>query len=148
MLTINAMVRVGPWTIREVNYSKTWTHCERCNERIKEVWVCEVDSDSDLVNTTLDGQRVWRIGSTCGPTLMDVSNGAWKGTSKDLRSRIQLAKRVLKVLTLVRQTGYEDLPDFVEERFQMLLEGTLPEGLRRHLGLMLTWHERQLGLKR
>lgn len=66
----------------------------------------------------------------------------------DLRSRIQLAKRVLKVLTLAKQTGYDDLPELVEERFEMLLEGTLAERLRRHLGFILTRHERQLGLRR
>jgi hypothetical protein len=63
------MVRVGPWTVTQIEFAQEETHCERCDKRIKYIWVCEVDAGSERL-TELNGQVVWRIGSTRGPTLM------------------------------------------------------------------------------
>lgn len=42
MLTIRAMVRVGPWTVLDIERVSPAERCERCGTRIREVWVCEV----------------------------------------------------------------------------------------------------------
>lgn len=71
MLTIRAMVRVGPWVLETVERDDEGTNCDRCDEPIKEIWTCTVDTDWKRLGT-LDGKRRWRIGSTCGPTLLEV----------------------------------------------------------------------------
>src|SRR5688572_19909538 len=71
-ITISAMVRVGPWTVESVQHGP-WRRCDRCGARHREVWVCTVDSDAAELLVTLRGQPTWHIGSTCGPTLMRVS---------------------------------------------------------------------------
>lgn len=144
-LTIRAMVRVGPWTIRNV-YLGDWTNCERCDVRHKAVWECEVDADSPRLATDLGGKAVWRIGSTCGPTLMLVSNEEWNERERPIKSGLRLARRTWQVINAARAQNYGDLPEFVEERLQLLLEGELPERQKRHLGMVVTTHGRWLKL--
>lgn len=144
-LTIRAMVRVGPWTVRNVYYRQTFTNCERCDARLKEVWECEVDADSPRI-VELGGKNIWLIGSTCGPTLMMVSEETWRRHEKPLKSTVRLATRTQRVIDAARATNYTRLPDFVEERLPLLLDGTLPERPRKHLGAVVTTHGRWLGL--
>jgi hypothetical protein len=144
-LTILAMVRVGPWTIRNV-YLGDWTNCERCDARHKEVWECEVDSDSPRLATDLGGKVVWCIGSTCGPTLMLVSDEEWKERERPIKSVLRLAIRTRRVIDVARVQNNGNLPAFVEERLQLLLEGALPEREKRHLGMVVTTHGRWLKL--
>lgn len=144
-LTIRAMVRVGPWTVRQVHYQQTVTNCERCDARIKEIWECEVDLDSPRLSE-LGGKSVWLIGSTCGPTLMMVSEATWKVCERPLKGQLRLAIRTQRVINAARDQGYPDLPDFVEERFPLILAGTLEERSRKHLGMVVTTHGRWLKL--
>lgn len=144
IVTIRAMVRVGPWTVEEVRKELESTHCERCDAEIKEVWVCRVDEGSPRLEE-LDGKAVWRIGSTCGPTLIAVSDEMWHEHEKPLKSRLRLALRATAVLNTARERSYK-LPAFIEERTQELLDGTLADRLRRHLGLVVTTQGRMLKL--
>jgi len=144
-LTIRAMVRVGPWTVRQVHYQPIVTNCERCDARIKEIWECEVDFDSPRLSE-LGGKSVWLIGSTCGPTLMMVSEETWRQHERPLKSQLRLATRTQRVINAAREQRYSDLPDFVEERFPLILAGTLEERLRKHLGMVVTTHGRRLKL--
>lgn len=54
MLTIHAMVRVGPWLLETVEKDDDWSHCERCDEPIKEIWTCTVDAGWERL-VALDG---------------------------------------------------------------------------------------------
>ena len=147
MLTIRAMVRVGPWTVRAVERDENWTSCERCTESIKEIWVCEVDPSYDELLSELGGQLVWRIGSTCGPTLMKVSKDYWKRETKSILKRLRLLKRIEKLIPAAHSAG-QTLPALIEERAQLVANDTLDYRLTGHLGLVLTRFERMLGLRR
>lgn len=144
MLTIRAMVRVGPWVAERVEREEEGSVCERCSKQgIKEIWVCTVDADSDRLQA-LGGKPTWRIGSHCGPILWNVSEETWKENAKPVESRIRLAIRVQKVLSCEglnpRTRG------LLAERLPLLLEGTLGAGLQRHLGSLTAAHGRGLGL--
>jgi hypothetical protein len=145
MLTIRAMVRVGPWTVRDIERMPVAEHCERCETTIKEVWVCEVDSSYERLSE-LGGKTLWRIGNHCGPTLMEVSERVWKDSTGPAVRRLRYAKRAERLIAAAAKAKYE-LPDFVEGRFPALLDGTLEERLIRHLGVVMTTHERRLKLR-
>lgn len=142
-LTIRAMVRVGPWLIRHV-YRGEWTRCERCGARHKEVWECEVDPESPRLGSDLGGKAVWRIGSTCGPALMQVSESTWSRHERPIRSTLRIAVRARQVIEAAKAQDDGDLPAFVEERLEVLLKGELPERLKRHLGAVVAAHGRRL----
>jgi hypothetical protein len=146
MLTINAMVRIGPWIVTTIEHLDKQTNCERCSTSILEVWVCEVDADSPRLGE-LGGKSLWRIGSTCGPTLMQVSDERWKSETSLATKRLRLLKRVdrLQAVALARE---HTLPEFVVGRRQSLIDGTLEDRRFRHLGLVVSTHERRLGLKK
>lgn len=146
MLTIRAMVRFGPWTLNDIERVDELEHCHRCNASIREVWVCEIESSHER-SAELGDQTIWRIGNECGPALMQVSDEVWKHQTSPVRSRIRYAKRLEVLLKKASDARYE-LPAFVEERRVALLNGTLDERLLRHLGLVMTHHERQLGLRK
>jgi hypothetical protein len=144
VISINTMVRVGPWTIERVDRDENWTNCERCDERIKEIWVCTVDEQFvDLAK--LDGKRTWRIGSTCGPTLIDVSNQHWKDGTRGIRAKVRLVTRVITLLEAARAKNHR-LPEFIEPRLALLLAGTIDERAQKHLGLVMTTQGRWLNL--
>jgi len=148
MLTIVAMVRVGPWTLEgiyRVPKSEPMEACKRCRRSIREVWVFRVDEGYDLAK--LDGQPVWRIGSECGPHLEEVNAEIWKQQMKPVTARLALVKRLEAVLKTADAKGYTLLPTFFAERLQPLREGTLDIHLMRHTGGCMAQYERALGLK-
>jgi hypothetical protein len=145
MLTIRAMVRFGPWTLTTIERVEQLEHCQRCDTKIREVWVCEVDAHHNLDG--LSGQSVWRIGSDCGPALMCVSDEVWHRETKVVSQRLRAAKRLDKLLHKAEAMNYE-LPESVAGSRDALLEGSLEERLQKHLGLVMTHHERKLGLRK
>jgi hypothetical protein len=76
VITIEAMVRVGPWLVERVHHGH-WRNCDRCDADYKEVWVCVIEADDSTVGTHLGGKRTWQIGSTCGPKLMLLTDAFW-----------------------------------------------------------------------
>lgn len=144
MLTIRAMVRVGPWTILGVEWIPEWTSCQRCGERIKEVWVCEVDPVSERFEE-LRGQAIWRIGSDCGPKLLAVSDAVWKMARSPIQRRFRLLGRAERLIAVASVRGYE-LPPVVAQRLQGLADGTATDKEMRHLGLVIGTHAKKLRL--
>lgn len=133
LITINAMVKVGPWTIGPVYYGQ-WTRCERCKTPHKEVWTCTIDDSVDdaTVAEKLLGRRKWLVGSTCGPTLEVVSNGKWSGPPKDLQKVVRLAIDASRAIKGGRTSKHEwHYLDLVEEWLPQLLAGTLDRHLQR-----------------
>lgn len=148
MLTIVAMVRVGPWVLQRIDVLGSGDErfpCERCDTKLREIWVCEVDEGADL--RELDGQRTWRIGSTCGPTLLSLSDEVWHEETRVLRSRLGLSKRLVRLLAAAQAQGHS-LPTFVTERLEPLLQGTMSERERKQLGNVMSHHEVVTGLKK
>lgn len=143
MLTIKAMVRVGPWILEHVVYDVDWSKCERCGTNIKWIWTCTVDADSCEL-AALNGQRTWHIGSECGPNLMHVSDEKWGKSIGPVRSRIRLALRTQRVLNA--GVELEDVRELLSERFSKLVEGTLPRYLQRHLGRVVASQGKRAGL--
>ena len=133
MLTIRAMVRVGPWVIETIERDDDGTHCERCPQAIKWIWVCRVDEDSPRL-VELGGKAVWRIGSTCGPTLLMVSDEVWSGTTKAYLSAIKLIYRASVVLRIAaeREDHHWSLKS-IAERTEALRNGTLTPHLKSWL---------------
>lgn len=97
MLTILVMARMGRWTLLRVEdllRDKTrWESCERCKERIRYVHVCQMDGEA----------KEWRIGSTCGPALIEVSKEIWGETAKDAKRNLTLLHRALRLKPLEQQ---------------------------------------------
>jgi len=146
MLTIAMMVRVGPWTVRAIDIVREPEHCERCDTVIKEVWVCEVDADAKQL-ATLDGKRVWRIGNDCGPRLMSLAQDRWDDDSREVRMRLQRAKRYFALREVANAKSYE-LPSNLVECGEALLNGTLDRGSLKYFGLVMTDHEKALKLRK
>jgi hypothetical protein len=92
VITIQAMARIGPWTLESLVRNPDWENCERCGQRIKEVWIVKVES-VDLMNK-LHGKPEWRIGSDCGPHLLNVSEKIWKDTTSDAQKRLRKVKDI------------------------------------------------------
>lgn len=94
MLTISIMARFGPWVLLRVEDlapdKAHWQHCERCGEHIRYVYVCQVDGET----------KEWRIGSTCGPTLIKVSEAIWDKVAKAVARDLCLLHRALRLKPL------------------------------------------------
>lgn len=147
VITIPAMVRVGPWTLNAIERDENWSHCERCNERIKEIWVCEVDEFDEAMLVKLEGKRVWRIGSKCGPVLLEVSEQVWKQSTQGVQYRLKLWRRFDRLVQVAREVDAE-LPSLILVRGPLIPIPTMPTPKLRHLGGVMAIHERRLGLKR
>jgi hypothetical protein len=145
MLTVRAMVRVGPWTVVRVDHHSQPIACERCGTATWEVWVCKIDDGHDL--TQLGGKAEWQIGSKCGPTLMLVNKEVWNNAAKEVTRRLRLVARVDKILVAAAAASYS-LPDKVAAWRPALLDGTLDDRSIKHLGGMMAGHERKLGLRK
>ncbi len=142
MLTIPSMVRVGPWTLVALSKSSEWTNCERCDTAIKEVWSCTVDPAACELLARLDGKREWRVGSVCGPTLLEVSEQVWKEQTGDTMRRLRLLMKVEKLISQAADQSLE-LSPVIFERRNLLLRGEASEKQLRHLGLVVgSWTRR------
>jgi hypothetical protein len=136
IITINAMVQVGPWIIGPVNHGE-WRHCDRCDTWHKEVWTCTIapEVDDSVVAERLDNKRVWLIGSDCGPQLELADAAAWEGDTKDLKKRVKLAIKAIHVIRRAEATGQSHLYlQWVVGNMDALLRGTLTEHQQRVLG--------------
>ena len=136
MLTIPVMVRVGPWTLVNLARHPEWTNCERCDTRIKEVWTCVVDATATKALERLDGKPEWLVGSTCGPTLLEVSDAVWKQQTSSTLRRMNLLARVEALLERAEAEAVE-LPKVIRERRTLLLSGEATDKQVRHLGLVV-----------
>src|SRR5205814_155935 len=91
---ISVMARFGPWVLLRVEdlmpNKANWQHCERCGEHIRYVYVCQVDGET----------KEWQIGSTCGPTLIAVSDAIWDGVAKAVARDLRLLHRALRLKPL------------------------------------------------
>ena len=132
-ITISAMVRVGPWTVESVAHGP-WRQCDRCNARHREVWTCTVDADAEELSEHLNGQRTWRIGSTCGPLLMQVSDEIWKNETKATQKTLRLLLDARRAIHAADEYGIEywALPHIIE-RADLLRRGELCQHLTRWL---------------
>lgn len=144
MLTISAMVSIGPWMVEAVERDENWTRCERCKTPIKEIWVCSVAADYAGLDK-LKGQRVWRIGSECGPTLEEMSKEHWDDQAKGIRTRLRLAKKVLKLQAAARARNIV-LPPEIDEKLAQLVGGDMFYRDRQRLGFITHNYGVSLGL--
>lgn len=85
------MARFGPWVLLRVDDlmpdKANWQYCERCGEHIRYAYVCQVDGET----------KEWRIGSTCGPTLIDVSDAIWDGVAEAVARDLRLLHRAFRL---------------------------------------------------
>lgn len=156
VITINAMVKVGRWTIGPVYYGPP-RHCDRCATVHNYVYVCTVDPDvpDRVVAEKLQGERAWWVGSTCGPTLgmvsdatWTVSDEEWEGTVKDFKKVIKLVMRATATIEEAERQGYGDsLIPFVREDIALLLKNQLPARRRRAMTGLLRLVEEWLQRK-
>jgi hypothetical protein len=88
------MARFGPWTLLRVDDlehdKENWEHCERCGEHIRYVYVCQVERET----------KEWRIGSSCGPTLIAVSDELWGRVADAAKRDLILLHRALRIRPL------------------------------------------------
>ena len=142
VITINAMVRVGPWTVEQVHHGK-WRQCDRCETDHKEVWVCTVNADESAIGA-LNGRRTWLIGSTCGPTLMLVSALEWRAQTKDLKRIIRLLLDARRAIEGARKHDDRDFYylELIAARAELLRQGLLDRQqqrvMRHHVSGVLT----------
>jgi len=69
VLTIRAMADMGLWVLDRIDVLDGRNErCQRCDTKIKNVWVMEKQSQP---------VEVWRIGSECGPQLEELSRELW-----------------------------------------------------------------------
>jgi hypothetical protein len=150
VITISAMVKVGPWMVESVEYGK-WRPCRRCETMHKETWVCTIDPSVDdaTVAARLQGDRTWRVGSTCGPTLEMVSDHNWAGTTKDLSRIVRLVVRATHTIAKARDAGYrrDSLMEEIAPDLELLKQGKLERRMQKRMGFLLTHIEKWLERK-
>src|SRR5215510_1687135 len=89
LLTIRAMVDMGPWLLRDVDELEgRHEKCEVCGTRIKHVWVMEKQTAP---------RDVKRIGSECGPRLELMSATVWNEKTKQMRGSIRQLAALAKL---------------------------------------------------
>lgn len=100
-LTIRMMVKLGPWMFLGVD-DKTvdknkWEHCEveDCGQHIRYVHVLKRIDDPQ--------EKEWRIGSTCGPKLKDMSEEKWGVVAKNAAKILRLLYRARRLKSLEAQ---------------------------------------------
>lgn len=107
MLTIRAMVEFGPWVLDHVEVLNRLDRedCSRCSRRIRYVYVLRL----------LHTGEVRRVGSTCGPLVVEVSEEVWGRRTERQRRLVALGKRLEKLLPplgeredLNPEPGHED----------------------------------------
>ena len=150
VITINAMVKVGRWTIGPVYWGPP-RQCDRCGTVHNYVYVCTIDPDvpDEVVREKLLNERVWWVGSTCGPTLAMVSDAEWTmsdeewtGSVKLLKKSMMLAIRATRTIDEARRQGYDDsLLPYVLEDLALLLKNELSPRRQRRTGRLLTFIE-------
>jgi hypothetical protein len=128
MLTIRAMAQMGPWTLTHVEVlDGRVERCQRCNERIRYVWVMEKQTEP---------KETWRIGSDCGPALEQVSEELWRQETKPF----EISRR--HVVALERLAGYErDYPELRPPRYEL---GWAASQLRALGDGVITPHQRRV----
>lgn len=95
-LTIRMMVKLGPWMflgIDDKGFDQSkWEHCEieDCGEHIRYVHVVERE----------DAPKQWRIGSTCGPKLIEISEEIWGRVAKEAARNLKLLYRAERMKEL------------------------------------------------
>ena len=81
MLTIRAMAEMGLWILDRIEVLDGRNeHCQRCDTKIKNVWVMEKQ---------LEPVEVWRIGSECGPKLEELSRELWEANAAPFRRSLR-----------------------------------------------------------
>ena len=98
-LTIRMMVKLGPWMYlgihdKELDKSR-WEYCEikDCGEHIRYVHVVQREDDP----------KEWRIGSTCGPKLIQISADVWGHHADEAKRNLKLLYRAERLKEL--ETG-------------------------------------------
>lgn len=103
MVTIRMMASLGPWTLTHIDdLGRVASHCERCGEPIRYVWVLELAPARPGAEPT-----TCRIGSKCGPTLENMSAELWKTAGPKGERLIRLAARLTKILSHSNATEAE-----------------------------------------
>lgn len=129
MMSILAMVRMGPWTLNRIEVLDALSdRCQRCETKIKNVWIMERHGHSP------DCQR---IGSDCGPQLEDLSAELWfPAIAPFKRSLTHLV--ALRKIQLIEQQSSTLLPSDYERgwaaRQLAMLEGVLTPIERWRMG--------------
>ena len=123
MISIRVMAEFGRWTFLRVDDKEAdkanWEFCERqgCGEQIRYVHVCQIEGE----------EKEWRIGSTCGPALMNAAEEIWNRAVKDAAQNLKLLHRLRRLLPLEEgpQKGrlYRDKGEWVTEGTNALTEG-------------------------
>lgn len=103
-----------------------------------------MDSDAAELLVTLRGQPTWHIGSTCGPTLMRVSEEVWHSETDAVAKVIHLLVRARRTLATASERGYDSWPvGLIAERTELLQRGKLSPHLTRWLSSHVTkvWNQ-------
>ncbi len=134
--TLRRMVRWGPWSFLGVHDKgrshDRWERCEveDCGKEIRYVHICQLDGE----------EHQWRIGSTCGPTLMHISEEEWNAAVRHADRDLRLLLRAQRLLRF--EHGTETLgtrflgSDWLEEIIELIQAGSLdgPTRMRKHHG--------------
>jgi hypothetical protein len=132
VLTVKAMVAMGPWTLSHVDdLGARVGSCQRCSTKIRYVWVMLLEQNG------LPAEE-WRIGSECGPRLEGMSQSLWDSGAELVERRLKLALRVAEAM---RHPDFgrdveHGAANILRERLPLLLDGTLPLAKQKHLSLV------------
>ena len=119
MHTINAMVRIGPWTITHVvDRGKRDGACERCSTPIRYEYHVVLDEHHDPGEL---GKHAWVVGSKCGPDLAEASaefwSPQWKSVDAEVRSIVGRLVRMAAIeAAAASNPGKVDSQDIVRMR--------------------------------
>lgn len=140
------MVKIGPWTIESTHWNPLGQNCERCGAHLKEVWTCSVDPQHERL-PDLGYKTKWEIGSTCGPTLIEVSEHVWKEKITNPQKRLKLVNRLDR---LIQESNKEShtLPQHLIDYKAALIDGNVTDRNMKHIGNLMATHERILGLRK
>lgn len=105
MLSIFAMVRMGPWTLNRIEVLDARSdQCQRCQTKIKNVWIMERHGHRP---------QCQRIGSECGPQLEELSAELWGPATAPFKLSLRHLVSLRKIQTIELQS-----PSFLPSDYQ------------------------------
>lgn len=119
MLTIRAMVEFGPWMLDHIDPLDSRSEaCQRCGTAIKYVWVFHL---------TTTGEE-WRIGSECGPKLVEISKEVWGEKTKRFGKMLRALLRLRKVEELLAgRPDLEPKQGWLRSQFEQIERGKMTD---------------------
>lgn len=136
MVSIKMMISLGPWTLLTVDDrgpdQRDREVCEACGQQgLRYVYVVSLQAPP---------YGVHRIGSECGPKLLQESGTTWSAVVGRAEQLLRLLARLDRVIGF--ETTHARDAAWATARRELLLDGSMTEQQRKSTGGVISGRER------